>query len=331
MNMSETQHDWAESLEAELPENVTECAGAGLVPPEIGRIRVLVSVQQWPDGEAHRHRPRLTDTLLDIMQAGANELGLVVLPPAPQEPLDFLRCQKRRGRGWSEPLLELQTPLWLALVNGCSRHFAIEFRLAIKINSKWGVAPAPEMTPRELATLFGFDPTQYSLYRASSAELLPPDTPLLLKRGDCFEAQKDGKYGLRAVPPPRGLQTIDDDVATLAAAGFQARLAASGGQRYVEVRGLTIPSPPWSDTEATILVAVPETYPKGGLDALYLEQTVTRGGSIPYQQSVTSIDGRSWGLISWHYADGKTWNPNCDDLASHIAHCRGFFLARGVR
>ena len=131
--------------------------------------------------------------------------------------------------------------------------------------------------------------------------------------------------------PPRGLQTIEDDVVTVAAAGFQTRIVTGEGQRYVEVRGLLIPSPPWSKDEATVLIAIPETYPRGGLDAFYLEQSVTQGGNVPYQQSATTIAGRSWGLISWHYANGKTWNPNHDDLASHIAHCRGFFLSRGVQ
>ena len=131
--------------------------------------------------------------------------------------------------------------------------------------------------------------------------------------------------------PPRGLQTIEDDVVTVAAVGFQARIVTGEGQRYVEVRGLAIPSPPWSGDEATVLMAIPETYPRGGLDAFYLEQGVTQRGNVPYQQLGTTIDGRSWELISWHYADGKTWNPNHDDLASHIAHCRGFFLSRGVR
>ena len=131
--------------------------------------------------------------------------------------------------------------------------------------------------------------------------------------------------------PPRGLQTIEDDVVTVAAAGFQTRIVTGEGQRYVEVRGLLIPSPPWSKDEATVLIAIPETYPRGGLDAFYLEQSVTQGGNVPYQQSATTIDGRSWGLISWHYANGKTWNSNHDDLASHIAHCRGFFLSRGVQ
>ena len=129
----------------------------------------------------------------------------------------------------------------------------------------------------------------------------------------------------------RGLQTIEDDVAAVGASGVAARLITENNQRFVEVSGLEIPSPPWSGSAATIAIAVPATYPQGGLDGLYLEKTANQSGSIPYQQSTSVLGGREFVLVSWHYANGREWNPSRDDLASHIAHCRGYFLKRGVR
>ena len=195
------------------------------------------------------------------------------------------------------------------------------------------VLPAPKMTPRELLTSFGFDPAQFSLYRADSTELLPPDTPISLKRGDMFEAQKDGRYGnaSKTSRPPRGSQTIEDDIHELKEAGIDARLLIESGQRYVEVRGIAVPSPPWSKNKSNILIAIPGTYPMGGLDAFYLDLQINHSsGSIPNLQSVVQINGRSWGLISWHYANNRPWNPLCDDLSTHIEHCRGAFMRRGV-
>ena len=197
MKTLETQHDWTEKPDVDLPSSLADCAKAGHISPEKGAIQVRISVLQWPHGKEYLLRVRLEDTLLDIMQAGAKSVGLPLLPPPPHEPLDFLRSQKRHGGGWSQPLTELKTPLWLVLVKEYSRSFAIEFRRAVKINAQWGIAPTPEITPRDLETLFGFDPEQFSLYRANSNDFLPPDTPLSLKRSDCFEAQKDGKYGFR--------------------------------------------------------------------------------------------------------------------------------------
>jgi hypothetical protein len=278
---------------------------------------------------SHHFSARLADSLLDVMRHGAKELGEPLLPPHAAEPLDLLRARMRHGHEWSDPITDLDMPLWVALVHGYSRRFAIEYLLAVRINTKWGVAPAEQMTPKQLLSSFGFDPNDYSLYREHSPDVLPPDTPIHLKRGEHFEAQKDGRYGLR--PVTRGLQTIEDDVAAVAASCVAARLITENNQRFIEVSGLEIPSPPWSGKAATIAITVPATYPQGGLDGLYVEKTVNQSGSIPYQQSTIPLGGREFVLVSWHYANGREWNPSRDDLASHIAHCRGYFLKRGVR
>jgi hypothetical protein len=49
------------------------------------------------------------------------------------------------------------------------------------------------------------------------------------------------------------------------------------------------------------------------------EKTVNQNGSIPYEQPAITLGGRTFALISWHYATGRDWNPSRDDLASHIA------------
>ena len=315
--------EWVEDVESDLPESIRDSERTGSLPCHLAQLSVKIGIREWPAGREHRFEAHLSDRVLDILVEGAEKLGKPTLPPSPVEPFDALRS--RQGHDWGSPL-DLHMPLWLALATGRSRHFAIEYKLAIQINAKWGIVDESTLTPRQLLTAFAFDPVEFSLYRANNADLLPPDQILNLKRGDRFEAQRDGKYGF--VPGiPGGLQTLDQDVGNLRDHGIDIRTLSNAGQTYVEVRGLEIAAPPWSGNRASILIAVPSTYPSGGLDAFYLELTVNQGGSIPYQQSVVAIDGRSWGLISWHYADGRPWNPTNDDLASHITHCHGFFLA----
>ena len=82
-------------------------------------------------------------------------------------------------------------------------------------------------------------------------------------------------------------------MAVVCSNGIAARLMSQSGQRFVEVPGLKIPSPPWSDSAATITISVPAMY-QGGLNGFYLEQRVNQNGTIPYQQSGLSIDGRSF-------------------------------------
>ncbi len=319
---------WEDDPSLDLPEWIGVERSSGLLPPELRRHAVALGFRRWPDGAEVRVRARLDDTLGEVFTRGAAALGEPLLPPSGADPLDILRSRLRRQRGWSEPLSDFDRPLWLVLVDARSRRFAIEYVLAIKINTQWAVAPRHQMTPRELLLHFGFDPSEFTLYRADSASHLPPDTPIDLARGDRFEAQKDGRYGASRL---QGSQTIEEDVALLREAGTRARLLTEGGQRYVEVEALEVPERRWPAPTATLLVAVPATYPAGGLDAFYVELCDAWARiAIPRQQAVTTISGRAWALISWHYTSRRPWNPSQDNLASHLTHCRGFFLNRGV-
>lgn len=318
---------WVTEASAALPDHIHECGRRGDLPPELLRLKIRVTVRKWPDGqEAHMEVP-LGTPLQELMRDGGVKLGIPVLPPGPEvKPLDGLRFLKRHSE-WSEPIQDLGEPLWLAIVHGVTRHFGIEFKLEVQINTKWGIAPSVNATPKQLLEAFGFNPAEYSLYPAHSADLLPPDVPLNLKRGDRFEAQKDGRYGA----------TLDTELspvtlAGLNAAGYEVRQFSENGQTYVEVSNLEVPSPPWTAGRARILIAVPATYPAGGLDAFYIDRSSIshQSGVIPYEQSRANIGGREWGLISWHYTVNRPWDPARDSISSHIAHCRGYFLRRGI-
>lgn len=323
---------WSEDVDADLPEEVAEAKAHGKLPPKFEKVKIALSVRELPDGKPAHIKASLTDTLSEVFERGAQELGKPLLPPTGMAPLDTFHCRERGG-GWAAPLTGLDCPLWLALAQGTTRHLGIDYKLVVKINAKWAVAPAASLTPKALLEAFGFSSGEFSLYTPDGTNPLPPDAPLALQRGQMFEAQKDGRYGsaVAADAPPRGSQTIEDDVRTVGEAGVDARLFSEGGQRYVELRNLVVPSPPWSSGRVNIVVAVPATYPMSGLDAFYVELPFGQaGGGIPYQQSAAQINGRQYGLISWHYASNRPWNPLRDDLTTHVEHCRGFFLRRGV-
>jgi len=324
---------WQEDVDADLPEEVIKAKAHGRLPAKFEKVKIALTVQELPDGKPKQFKAALTDTLREVFERAARELDKPLLPPASDTPLDTLHCREHRGGGWSAPLTGLERPLWLALAQGCTRHLGIDYKLVVKINTKWGVAPAANATPRSLLEAFGFSPSEFSLYATDSAEPLPPDTPLSLHRGQVFEAQKDGRYGapVGAEAPPRGSQTIEDDVNAMQEAGIEARLFAERGQQYIELRSLIVPSPPWSSSRVNIVVAIPVTYPMSGLDAFYVELPFSQiGGGMPYQQSTVQIGEKQYGLLSWHYATNRPWNPLRDDLSSHVEHCRGFFLKRGV-
>jgi hypothetical protein len=333
LRAKEVNDHWLEDVDAELPRELSTQVANGKEVDDLRKKQINVGVRKWPEGQEIHFKVALVDTLAEVFSKGAEELGVPLLPPAPQTPLDGLRYLMKRHE-WSEPIVNLEQPLSLALVQGVTRHFGIEYKLVIKINTRWGIAPSPRATPRELLTIFGMSPQEFSLYTINGIDPLPPDTPLSLQRGDRFEAQKDGKYGSAVAVnrPTRGSQTIEDDIELANEAGQIARLVTVGSQKYVEIDNFDVPSPPWGKDKVNILVAIPGTYPSGGLDAFYLGLPCTHSSnSIPRQQQVVSIDRRDWALISWHYHESRPWNPLQDDLITHIQHCRGFFLTRGVR
>lgn len=321
--------DWPDNLAADCPAGILEGRASGL-PHALLHLKIRLGVRRFPDGEERHFSAALGDSLLEVLRKAGDVLGAPILPPPSGEPLDALRHLERHQR-WSEPFNDLGQPLWLALVHGSSRHFGVEYKLAVQVNTRWAIAPSQSATPRELLSTFDLDPAEFSLYYTTSSELLPPDTPLQIKRGDRFEAQKDGRYGAPASTAATVDRGIDDALQELQSEGYEVRQFIESGQRYVEVGALDVPSPPWSKQSARILVPIPETYPAGGLDAFYLEKCIAhQGGSLPYEQSQATIDSRNWALISWHYPVNRPWRPDRDDLVTHVFHCRGYFLRRGV-
>ncbi len=114
--------------------------------------------------------------------------------------------------------------------------------------------------------------------------------------------------------------------AELLAGGFDACEHVENGQRYVEVRKIPIENPPWNDAKSDILIAVPNNYNIGGLDAFYMEERIifADGQVHPRTKPIHQILGRTWRLVSWHYKENKPWAQE-DNLITHIQHCRQFF------
>lgn len=163
---------------------------------EKGRHEVEISVERFdePTHERQHFRMPLGATLLEVLDKGAREFEEHLLPN-PEELLDKLRGVYQDHQT-GEPLnLELTLGEFLQ-EEPRTHHFAVELVLAIRINTRWRIAPEKEMTPKEILTLAGLSWEEYSLYYPHDSVVpLPPDTPVELHRGKHFEAQRDGKYG----------------------------------------------------------------------------------------------------------------------------------------
>jgi hypothetical protein len=148
------------------------------------------------NGEEFRFKLPDTAALLEVLQHGA-ELAQVTLLPTKNSPLDRLHnILKRDEIGAAIEDLDQAVGEFVRRP-GITKDFGIELVLAFRVNTRWAVAPKPELSPREILTLpaINLDFTQYSLYLPNSTELLPLDTPIKIERGMAFEAQRDGRYG----------------------------------------------------------------------------------------------------------------------------------------
>ncbi len=168
-------------------------------------IRVTVSLIDRLQETAEFELPSAAP-LLEVLQEGAKRLGKTLLPNS-EQPLDRLHnIPKHDNVG--PPIDDLNQVLGDYLRSkGTSRDFAVELVRAFRVNTRWAVAPKPELSPREILALpaINLDFQQYTLYFPGRSDPLPIDAPIPIERGMSFEAQRDGRYGGgRDVPRGRG-------------------------------------------------------------------------------------------------------------------------------
>jgi hypothetical protein len=144
--------------------------------------------------EAQKFKLPENASLLEVMQVGAR-LASVTLLPNGENPLDRLHAILKHGE-IGPPIEDLRQALGNFIHDRDGKHnFGIELVRAFRVNTRWAVAPQPEMTPHQILALLGLNFQEYTLYQPGSVTPLPLDTAIPVERGTVFEAQRDGKYG----------------------------------------------------------------------------------------------------------------------------------------
>jgi hypothetical protein len=154
----------------------------------------VTAILLQPGAQKHSFKVAEEGPLLEVLQVGAQLSGATLLPSA-DAPLDLLHdLGKNDEPGPSIENLDTAVGEYLKSKD-TTRDFGVELVLAFRVNTRWKVATIPVLSPREILAMFDLNPSEYSLYREQSAELLPIDTPITIERGMALEAQRDGKYG----------------------------------------------------------------------------------------------------------------------------------------
>ena len=129
------------------------------------------------------------------------------------------------------------------------------------------------------------------------------------------------------------ISKAEAEIKRLAASGTTIELITCNSQPYALVRAIRAPCPPWDRDLYDVLIAIPLAFDLGTpLDGFYLALPYTFQGGEHNRVNgqIITVAGRQWRLVSWHYPDGKAFNPSIDTIESHIVHCRGLFLERGA-
>jgi hypothetical protein len=153
-----------------------------------------ISVEVIGHDHPGRHRIELSSAavLLDVLLTGAELCKVNLLPPG-DNPWDKL--ENLRGHT-TIPISDLSENLDRYLAeDGATHEFGIILLRIFRVNSRWAIAPQEQLTPREILGLVHLKSDEYTLYPPGSDKMLPLDTPVAVHRGECFEAQRDGKYG----------------------------------------------------------------------------------------------------------------------------------------
>lgn len=154
-----------------------------------------VSVRLLDESDAVTHEIELSTgaLVLDVLLTGAEVSNVKLLPPN-QTPLDQLH--NLDGDKIGAAINDLDEPLeeYLKRPN-VTHHFGIKLLRVFAVNNRWATADKPELTPRQILELVKLKFEEYTLYPPHSDKLLPLDTPVMIRRGERFEAQRDGKYG----------------------------------------------------------------------------------------------------------------------------------------
>ena len=267
-------------------------------------------------------------TLLELMAEGAVRLtGLSVLPPT-EHPFDRLYSMNGEEPGQVIENLHQTIDEYLRHPD-MTPHFAIELLRTFRVNTRWDVAPKPELSPKEILCCRG------SIWSTRSTRCTTPrrtnrfrSTRPFLSSGvkSSTRIAMVAMAGSGTMGPNRVCEEVDE----LVRRGVAVKPVELNGQCYVLVEGVEAPSPPWSIARFDIVIAIPAAYDAAELDGFYvaLPCGFNNGEHPRIKGNVIELLERKWRQVSWHYPEGKPWRRGQDSLETHIFHCRGFFLQR---
>lgn len=172
----------------------------------------------------------------------------------------------------------------------------------VKVNLEEYEFCDPLVTGREIKELAGIELSDV-LFRnePDEDEVVPNDTKIKLKRGDCFYSAPPANYGLTHF-------TTED----VGCDQFEC-LPQPNGWTFLRVLGFKVPNG-YTQDKVSLLLKIPPGFPDAAPDMFWVTPHLkTASGAVPQGTSHEAILGEQWQRFSWHLRPGA-WRPGISTL-----------------
>lgn len=200
----------------------------------------------------------------------------------------------------------------------------------VQIDKDYFEAPTALMTGRELLELAGKKPAEdFAIYRkikGGQPERIGLDEKIDLSRPGVerfLTLPLDQTEGLGA---RREFALPEDDLFWLADAPHRFELVAEHGVLRVVLYGFPVP-PGYNQRAVDVNVRIESGYPDTQIDMVYVHPELQRLDGVPIRATCPeAFDGKQWQRWSRHRTPANPWRPGIDNLASHFALVKHWFV-----
>ena len=206
---------------------------------------------------------------------------------------------------------------------------------ALKVQGVGLEFDTPSVRVRDALVLAGFDPAKawhiFFIVKDQPKQELTVDSVMDLSQPGVEKlrlVQRNVDNGL-ADNPQRAFQVLPADVKHLDALGLVWETVVSvEGQRWLLVHDYPLPSGALPAT-ATLALEIPASYPQAQIDMFYFLPFVrpASGGEYPSTQIRATIREQVYQGWSRHRNAAAPWNPQWDNIATHLALVESALLA----
>lgn len=131
---------------------------------------------------------------------------------------------------------------------------------------------------------------------------------------------KEVNNGEACMTVRRDFSLLDADQLHLDGLGLVWETEDSRGKRWLILHDYPVPSG-YSISKTTLALLIPPTYPKAEIDMFYVNPPLklSSGADIPATQSTENIRGKPFQRWSRHRGRSSRWNPQADNVITHLA------------